>query len=449
MNIINILRPKLLYIRIIYILFFLLYLPLLSESRDIKKTTLDNGLEIVSLEDHRAPIFVFWVWYKVGARNEVIGKTGVSHLLEHMMFKGTETYPKGELSRIVARNGGIENAFTSDDYTAYFQKLSSDRLNLSLELESDRMLNLTLDPPEVILERDVVAEERRLRIEDDPSSQLVEEMNTMAFKVHPYRSPVIGWMDDIKSITRDDLYTYYKTYYLPNNAVIVVVGDFVTERLISEIKGYFEKIPKGNPPPSVNIIEPAQMGERRIYLHREAEIPYIFIGYHTPNFKDPDTYPLELLANILFNGKSSRFYKSLVYDKEVALFADGGYENLKADPGLFSIYVGIRQGKGIEEVEDMIYQELEKIKDKAVSERELQKAKNQIEAEFIFSQDSLYYQAMLIGKAEIIDAGYEYIGRFVDNIRDVTTEDIRRVAKRYLSKRNRTVSILIPEKGEE
>ncbi len=434
---------------IIYTLFFLLYLVPLSEARDIRKTILNNGLEIVTLEDHRAPIFVFQIWYRVGARNEGIGKTGVSHLLEHMMFKGTERYAKGELSRIVARNGGNENAFTSEDYTAYFEKLSSDRLYLSLELESDRMVNLILDPAEVLLERDVVAEERRLRTEDDPSSQLIEEMNAMAFKVHPYRSPVIGWMNDIRSLTRDDLYTYYKTYYIPNNAIIVVVGDFDTEGIISEIKRYFGKIPRGKDPSSLNVIEPEQMGERRIYLQKEAEIPYIFIGYHTPNFKDPDVYPLEVLSNILFSGKSSRLYKNLVYEKEAALFADGGYENLKADPGLFSIYVGLRPGRGIEEVEEMIYHELEEIRKGAVSEKELQKAKNQIEAEFIFSQDSLFYQAMLIGIAETIGAGYEYLDRFTDNIRNVTIEDIRRVTEKYLVKRNRTVGILIPEKKKE
>ncbi|MFV1951636.1 MAG: M16 family metallopeptidase [Nitrospinota bacterium] len=445
----NMLNRKSLYIFIIYTLFFLLYLPSFSESRDIRKTILDNGLEIVTLEDHRAPIFVFQIWYRVGARNEEIGKTGVSHLLEHMMFKGTERYPKGELSRIVARNGGNENAFTSEDYTAYFEKLSSDRLYLSLELESDRMVNLILDPAEVLLERDVVAEERRLRTEDDPSSQLIEEMNAMAFKVHPYRSPVIGWMNDIRSLTRDDLYTYYKTYYIPNNAIIVVVGDFDTEEIISGIKRYFGKIPGGKDPPSLNVIEPEQMGERRVYLQKEAEIPYIFIGYHTPNFKDPDVYPLEVLSNILFSGKSSRLYKNLVYEKEAALFADGGYENLKVDPGLFSIYVGLRPGRGIEEVEEMIYQELEEIRKGAVSDKELQKAKNQIEAEFIFSQDSLFYQAMLIGIAETIGAGYEYLDKFADNIRNVTIEDIRRVTEKYLVKRNRTVGILIPEKRKE
>ncbi len=415
-------------------------------AKKVEEFVLLNGLKIIAMEDHKAPTVTFQVWYKVGARNEATGKTGLSHLLEHLMFKGTTNYGKGEFSKIVAKNGGNENAFTGRDYTAYFEVFASDRIHLSLELESDRMANLLIDEKEFQLERNVVKEERRLRTEDEPTSLVEEELYAIAFKVHPYHSPIIGWMSDIDSITRNDLYSHYKKYYIPNNATIVVVGDFDTSTLIPKLKEYFEKIPKGEAPAKISIKEPEQLGERRVTLHKEAQLPFVFIGYHAPNIGSKDEFALEVISNILSSGKSSRLYQDIVYEKQLALYAGGNYERISADPSLFYFYGGLKPGKTTKELEDALYAEIERLKAEPVSDRELQKAKNQVEASFIFAQDSIFYQAMQIGQIETIGVGYKYLDTYPDNIRRVTKDDIMRVAKAYFTEKNRTVGILIPVK---
>lgn len=411
---------------------------------DIREHFLSNGLKVVTLENHKSPVVTFQVWYKVGSRNEVTGKTGLSHLLEHMMFKGTPKYGKGEFSRIVSKNGGNENAFTSQDYTAYFEIFASDRLDISLDLESDRMVNLLIDPEEFLLERDVVKEERRLRTEDDPVSSLVEELYAAAFKVHPYHSPIIGWMGDISNLTREDAYNYYRKYYAPNNATIVVVGDFDTEDVVKRIEKYFGGIPQGKATPEVKIEEPEQQGERRFYYRREAQLPYVIFGYHAPNFKDKDHYALDVLSNILSEGKSSRIYQSIVYEKEIALSAGGGYTSIQTDPELFYFYAQLRPGRTREEAEAALNQEIERIKREPVSDRELEKAKNQTEASFIMGQDSVFYQAMLIGRLETTGAGAMYLNQYIDEIRKVTAEDLMRVAQKYFVDDHKTVGILVP-----
>lgn len=410
----------------------------------INEHYLPNGLKIVTLENHKSPVVTFQVWYKIGSRNEVTGKTGLSHLLEHMMFKGTSKYGKGEFSRTVSKNGGTENAFTSQDYTAYFENFSSDRLDISLDLESDRMVNLTIDPAEFLLERDVVKEERRLRTEDDPVSSLVEELYASSFKVHPYRSPVIGWMTDLNDVTRDDAWNHYKEYYVPNNATVVVVGDFDTEDVIKRIDKYFGSIPNGKIPPEVHIKEPEQSGEKRFLYKREAQLPYVIYGYHVPNYSDRDHYALEVLSNILSSGKSSRLYRSIVYDKQIALSAGGGYTPIQTDPELFYFYAQLRPGKSAEEAEASLNQEIDMVKKEPVSERELEKARNQVEAAFIMGQDSVFYQAMLIGKFETTGAGYKYLDSYINELRKVTAEEIMRVAQKYFADDNKTVGVLVP-----
>lgn len=413
-------------------------------SSEIKEHLLPNGLKIVTLENHKSPVVTFQIWYKVGSRNEITGKTGISHLLEHMMFKGTSSHGKGEFSRTVSRNGGNENAFTSQDYTAYFEIFSSDRLNISLELESDRMVNLLIDPQEFLLERDVVKEERRLRTEDDPTSSLVEELYAAAFKIHPYHAPIIGWMTDLTNLTRDDLYRHYKEYYTPGNATIVVVGDFDTKEVVKNVEKYFGSIPAGNTPPEVRMTEPEQQGEKRFYYKREAQLPYVIYGYQTINYKDKDHYALDVLSNILSEGKSSRLYQKIVYEQELALGAGGGYNALQTDPELFYFYAQLRPERTTAEAESALNTEIEKIKKEPVSDNELQKAKNQIEASFIMGQDSNFYQAMLIGKLETIGAGAGYLETYIDEIRKVTAEDIMRIAQKYFTEDHRTVGILVP-----
>jgi zinc protease len=407
---------------------------------------LANGLKVVLVEDHKSPVAVFQIWYRVGSIDEEAGKTGTSHLLEHMMFKGTTNVPKGEFSKIVAKNGGNENAFTGKDYTAYFQKFSRDRLHLSFELESDRMRNLLLDKEEFKLERDVVMEERRMRYEDDPTSVVVENLFAQSFLVHPYHNPVIGWMTDLKSLEVEDFRRWYRTYYVPQNAVIVLVGDFDPDESMALIHKHFGSITADKHPERRKIKEPPQRGERRFFIHKEAQLPFVFIGYHVPNIKHPDHYALEILENILSSGKSSRIYKDIVYDKQIAHYAGGSYENWAYDPQLFYFYGGLKPGKSSGEFENALYAQLERVGAKPVGKRELTKAKNQVEASFILGQDSIFHQAMLVGRLETIGVNHGYLNTYVDNIRKVTAEDVGRVAKTYFSKENRTVGILVPEK---
>jgi zinc protease len=409
----------------------------------VMEKVLPNGLTVLLKEDHKAPVVTFQVWYKVGSRNEQLGKTGISHMLEHMMFKGTKKYGPKTFSRTVQRSGGNDNAFTSHDYTAYFENFASDRLELSLELESDRMQNLLIDTKEFLSERDVVKEERRMRTEDDPANAMSEQMMSVAFSAHPYQWPVIGWMTDISSLTRDDLVRHYRTYYAPNNATIVVAGDFDAKKLLPMIEKYFASIPRGPEVPVVTAVEPRHSGERRVIVRRKAELSVVYSGYNVPTIRHPDSYPLEVLQTVISSGKSSRLYRSLVYEKQLALFAGGDYDNISADPNLFTLYAGVMPGKSAEDVEQALYAEIEKMKHEPVTDEELQKAKNQIEAGFIMGQDSVFYQAMLLGQLATV-ADWKLLGTYVEHVRAVTREDVMRVAREYFSPDNRTVGILVP-----
>jgi zinc protease len=404
---------------------------------------LPNGLKVLLKEEHKAPVVTFQIWYKVGSRNEKLGRTGVSHVLEHMMFKGTKKYGPKQFSQTVQRNGGNDNAFTGKDYTAYFENFASDRIAISLDLESDRMQNLLLDPKEFLSERDVVKEERRMRTDDDPTNTMVEQMTAAAFIAHPYQWPVIGWMADIGNITRDDLVDHYRRYYAPNNATIVVAGDFDTKTLLPQIEKSFGRIPQGPAVPKVGAVEPKQLGERRIIVKKQAELPAVFAGYHTPDIKHADSFALEVLQGVLSSGKSSRLYKALVYEKQLALYAGGDYDNIANDPSLFYVYAGVMPGKTTDEVEQALYAEIEKLKATPVADEELQKAKNQIESSFIMGQDSIFYQAMLLGQFETV-ANWRLLEKYVENIRAVSKEDVMRVAKQYFTEDNRTVGILVP-----
>ncbi len=410
---------------------------------EVFETVFSNGLKVILLENHKAPLVTFQVWYRVGSRNEPWGKTGISHVLEHMMFKGTKKIGPEEFSRTIQENGGNDNAFTSQDYTAYFQNLSSDRIQVSLELESDRMQNLLLREEDFRMERMVVMEERRLRTEDNPTGVLVEQLQASAFQIHPYRWPIIGWMEDLKRLTLDDLKEYYKTYYNPSNAFLVVVGDFKKGELLPKIEKAFGSYSKGVAPNQERDKEPSQMGERRILVKREAQLPTILMAYHVPNLRDPDSYVLEVIATLLSGGKSSRLYQSLVREKRLVLSADADYSLLSHDPYLFSLSAEPLPNKETVEVERALDQEIERLQKELVSERELEKVKNQMEASFIFGQDSIFYQAMVLAQHEIA-FGWRAFDDYLLFIRKITPEDIQRVAKKYLIPDNRTVGILIP-----
>jgi zinc protease len=405
---------------------------------------LSNGMKVLLVEVPKAPVATVQVWYKVGSRNEVMGRAGLSHMLEHMMFKGTARYPKGLFSRIVRKNGGIDNAFTGQDFTAYFENLAADRVGLALELEADRMQGLILDHSEFQTERDVVKEERRLRSEDDPQGALVEALFAHAFLSHPYHWPVIGWFADLDAMSLEDLQRHYDTFYSPNNATLVVVGDIKAESLLPTIKRLFEPIPRGPSPKQTLSPEPEQRGERRFLLKREAQVPFVMMGFRVPNYSNEDSYALDILESILSSGKSSRLYQSLVYDQKNSLAVGAEYSVLQTDPGLFYFYSLVNPSVKVEGVEEAIQREIVRLQNEPPSEQELQRAKNQVEAARVFEQDSNFRHAMLMGQAESVGAGWRRIDQFVERIRAVTAKDIQRVAKQYLTPDNRTVGILIP-----
>jgi len=421
----------------------------LGQAADIGRFVLNNGLTVVLMEEHKAPVVTFQIWYRVGSRNEITGKTGLSHLTEHMMFKGTAKKGKGEFSRIVAKNGGTENAFTGNDYTAYFENFSADRIDLSLALEADRMQNLTVDPKEFELERSVVMEERRTRVDDDPYSYLIENLYAIAFLVHPYHAPVIGWMSDLKNLTRDDVYDYYKKYYVPNNATIVVVGDFYMDELLPKIKAAFGEIPRGPEPPQQVSPEPQQAGVRRTLVKREAQLSFLFVGYPSPNHQSPDNYALTLLSTILSSGKSARLYRSLVYEQQLALEVGGSYGALTSDPELFYLYATAQPETNVEVLEAALNKEIVRLQSEGVSEKELEKAKNQIAAEYLMGSDSNFFRAMQIGTAETVKAGYRYVFDYVANIQKVTAEEVKAVAVKYLRDDTKNVGLLLPKQAEK
>ncbi|MEW6067841.1 MAG: pitrilysin family protein [Nitrospirota bacterium] len=429
------------------LIYLILLLPVTVYPAEVKEYKLENGLKILIIEERKAPVATFQVWYRAGSVHEPAGKSGLSHLLEHMMFKGTPEHGPSMLSRIVQKNGGTDNAYTTKDYTVYFEILPSDRIILSINLEADRMQNLTLAPNEILSEKKVVMEERRLRYEDDPQNSLFEEVVATAFKAHPYQKPVIGWMSDIKSIEWDDLYAYYKTYYSPDNAVIVIVGDVNAESMLEKIRHAFVNIPVSPPRETTCYTEPEQKGEKRVVLKKEAELPSLIIAYHTHSFPHEDSYALDVLSMILSGGKSSRLYRSLVYEKKVSISVSADYGGFSKDPYLFFFFSTASPGKDIKNVEDSIYKEIEKIKNEPPSEREIQKAKNQIESSFIMDQDSIFMQAMKYGIFEML-GGWRLIDKYVEGIRKVTPHDIMVAAKKYLNEDNRTVGILIPTKNQ-
>jgi zinc protease len=416
---------------------------------EVKEYTLDNGLKVLISEDHKVPLATFEIWYRVGSRNEQSGKTGLSHLLEHMMFKGTPKYGSKVFSKIVQRNGGVDNAMTSRDYTMYFQTMASDRIGISIDLESDRMTNLVMDPKETVAERSVVMEERRMRTDDDPENALFEDFLATAMMTHPYRRPVIGWMSDIASLSRDELYRHYRNYYAPDNAYIVIVGDVNPDEVMKKIRTAFGDMKRSNVRKEAATREPEQKGEKRVYVRKEAELPYLVAGYHTPNFPSEDSAGLEVLSAILSGGKSARLYRSLVYEKKLALNAGTDYSGIYLDPFLFFVWGSPAPGKEVAELEKALFAEIEAIRNTPPSEKEVQKAKNQIEASFIFGQDSLYMQAMKIGMFELLGS-WKLKDEYLEGIRKVTPDEVARVARKYLTEDNRTVGILVPvKKGSE
>ncbi len=417
--------------------------PAEAQNFKVQEAALDNGLKVLLLEDHKSAVVTFQVWYRVGSRNEIDGRSGLAHFLEHMMFKGTKKMKPEEYSRIIAQNGGNSNAFTTEDHTVYFATMSRDKIGVEIELEADRMTNAVLDDYES--EKMVVMEERRLRTEDNPGAALGEVMSAVAYTVYPYRRPVIGWMSDILNLSGDDLRQFYKTYYAPNNAFIVVVGDFDAQQISAKIKQEFGKIARGAAAPKVTLEEPPQKGERRVALKKEAELPLLSMYYHVPNLQNSDGFALDLLSVILASGRSSRLHQDLVYNKRIATGVDADYDGVSIGPAIFSFTAQVMPDKQQAEVESAIDKVVAQVRSEPVSDRELEKAKNQVEAAFVFGQDSIFGQALRIGQFESV-AKWQFINAYLPGIRAVTAADVLRVAKKYLDPDRRTVGTLVPTK---
>jgi zinc protease len=426
----------------------------LSTKNGTSAHQLDNGLTVLIKEMHHAPVTTFWVWYRVGSRNERSGITGVSHWVEHMMFKGTEQFPRGTLDNIVSREGGLWNAFTWLDFTTYFETLPANRFDLSLRIESDRMINSVFDPNEVNAERTVIISERQGH-ENSPMFRLGEEIQAAAFRVHSYHHEVIGDMADLQSMTRDDLYGHYRTFYAPNNAIAVAVGDFNRDEVLAKITDAFGGIPPGNGVPPVTRSEPAQTGERRVVAEGDETTAYLQVAYRAPAARAPNFFPMVILDSILagassfniFGGgttnRSSRLYKALV-ETELAAGISGSL-SATIDPYLYVISATVREGHTPAEVEERLDAQLDRIVREPISQDELAKALKQAKAQFAFGSESVTNQGFWLGYSELL-VDHTWFETYLDQLMQVTVEDVQRVAAEVLKRSNRVVGHYIPKR---
>jgi predicted Zn-dependent peptidase len=410
----------------------------------VERHTLKNGLVVLTHEDHAVPAVTFWQWFKVGSRNEAPGITGISHYFEHMMFNGSKNVPPKEYDRILESNGGYSNAFTDRDMTAYYEDIASDRLDVVFRLDSDRMASLSLLPDQLKSEIDVVKEERRLRTDNDIAGMLDEQLYASAFLASPYRWPVVGWMGDLNRITRDECVAYFKTYYAPNNCILVLTGDFDTKKALAQIEAAFGGIPAQAPPAAPINSEPEQKGERRAEVHYPAENVSFQVGYQVPSVTSEDTPVLDVLASILSDGESSRLHQALVYRSQIALSASTFFRT-RLDPTLFEFYVEMKPGKTAAEGEAVVYGVLDTLAKQGPTARELEKAKNLLEAAFVKALKTNNGVGEQLGFYEHVFGDYNAMFRAVDRYRAVTLEDCRRVARQYFVPMRRTVVTLVPE----
>lgn len=402
-----------------------------------------NGLRLIYVDNPYSPIVTFQIWYKVGSLYEKRGKTGISHFLEHMMFTGTPRYPHGALDQRINAIGGESNAFTDYDFTAYFENTAPRYLPLAMNIESDRMFNLILASSQLERERRIVLEERRNDY-DDPTQKLVEQVYAKAFRIHSYHNPVIGWEPDIKHLSQSDLRNYYRTYYMPNNATIIVVGPVNGARLVADVGKQFGSLPTGATPPPVTTKEPVQHGLRFTILHKPAMLPVTMMAFHAPNFKSQDSYALTVLSTLLSGGRSSILYRKMIYQKPVAVDAEGDYEPMTKGPSLFYFYA-----QGLPKISPpMLRHKFEDIikglKKTPVSQAALERAKKQVISGFLMGQESTFGLGMLLGEMASIGIPLDYLDTYVERIQSVTTQDIQRVSRTYLKSSNETVGYLYP-----
>jgi zinc protease len=400
-------------------------------------------------EDHRAPTVVSMIWYKAGSMDEVNGGTGVAHVLEHMMFKGTKKVPGGEFSKRIAAAGGRDNAFTSRDATGYHQQLQKSRLPLAFELESDRMANLVLSPEEFAKEIKVVMEERRLRTDDRANSLVFEQLMATAFVAHPYRTPTVGWMSDLVSMNWHDARDWYDRWYAPNNAIIVVAGDVVPQEVFALAEKYFGAIKPKALPERKPQDEPPQRGIRRINVKAPAEQPSIVMGYRAPVLRDVENdwepYALEMLAGVLDGHEAARLNSALVRTEKIANAVGAGYDSTQRGPGMFIVNGIPSAGKTVADVEQALRREIAKIVADGISDEELKRVKAQVVSSQVFQRDSIYYQAMIIGSLEIAGYPHSAMDRMIDKLREVTPAQVQAVAKKYLVDESLTIAVLDPQ----
>ncbi len=415
----------------------------------VHEYVLDNGLKVLVKQDKRAPIAVMYIWYKVGSSYEQEGLTGVSHVLEHMMFKGTEKHPTGEFNRILAENGAQDNAFTSQDYTAYYEVIASDRLEVAMELEADRMRGVLLPPEEFKKELEVVKEERRWRTEDKPTSMTYEQFQANAFINSPYRTPVIGWMTDLDNMTVKDARAWYEKWYTPNNATLVVAGDVEPEAIHQMVQKHFASIKRIDLPQLKAQKEVKQIGLRSIQVKVPAKVPYLIMGYKSPNLLTAkekwEPYALEVLASVLDGGSSARLVKELVRKQEIATSVSASHSGYGRLPDLFTFSGIPAKNSNVSNLRKAIEVEIDKLKTQLVSDEELSRVKAQTIASEVYERDSIQHQASVMGFLESVGLGHRLMDEYVDNIAAITAQQIQAVAKKYLVEDGLTVAELIPQ----
>ena len=411
--------------------------------------TLKNGLRIIVKEDRRAPTVAQMVWYRIGSMDAVAGASGVAHVLEHMMFKGTPSVGPGEFNKLVAAAGGRDNAFTSRDYTAYFQQVPNEKLAEMMRLEADRMRHLNVDPKEFAQEIKVVMEERRMRTDDNPQSKLFEQMNAVAFQAHPYRRPIIGWMNDLETMTAADAKAWYDTWYVPNNAYVVIVGDVDHREVFALAEKYYGVLEGRALPARKPQVEPAQDGTRRVNVKAPAELPVLIMGYKAPILrdvdKDSDPYALQMLAAILDGHDAARFNKKLVREDKVALSVNIDYDATARGPGMIYLSGTPSEGKTVADLETALRAEIARIQKEGVSEPELKRARAQLVAAEVYKLDSMFGQAMEIGQIESAGLPYQKLDRMLEKLQQVSAAEVQAVARKYFTDDTLTIGVLEPQ----
>lgn len=413
------------------------------------EATLKNGLRVIVKEDHRAPTAVQMVWYRIGSMDEVDGKSGVAHVLEHMMFKGTPSIGPGEFNKRVAAAGGRDNAFTSRDYTAYFQQVPKEKLEEMMSLEADRMRHLNVDPREFAQEIKVVMEERRMRTDDNPQAKLFEQANAIAFEAHPYRRPIIGWMSDLEHMTAADAREWYDRWYVPNNAYLVVVGDVDHDAVFKLAEKYYGPLEGRASPTRTPPAEPPQEGIRRLVVKAPAELPILTMGYKVPVIRDVardvDPFALEMLAAVLDGHEAARFGKRLIREQKIAVSTGVDYDSNARGPGMFYLQGTPSEGRTVAELEAALRGEIARIQKEGVNETELKRAKAQVVAAQVYKLDSMFAQAMEIGQMESSGLSYKDIDPIIERLQQVTADQVQAVAKKYFGDDTLTVGVLDPQ----